>query len=225
MTEFIEQIFSNIFGSNVWLATILISMVPIIELKGAIPFSMSFDVWGSNALTQWEAFTAGIIGTSMIVFLLALIYIPLIKWLKSTRVFRKLGEKVEANINEKRGKVESDIEHKKHRCRAFYLKLSAVFLFVAMPLPFTGVWTGTCLAIALGLNYWTACGTVVGGNIVAGLLITLLSSLFKNSTIILFYILLGLALCLVLYLIIKEIVRRRKVKIPNKINTENLEKK
>ena len=95
MTEFVEGIFSNIFGSNVVLATILIAMVPVIELKGAIPFSMAVDIWGINALSFFPALIYGILGSSLIVPILALIYKPVINWLKRTKLFRRIAEKIE----------------------------------------------------------------------------------------------------------------------------------
>ena len=52
MTEIINNIFSTIFGDNVILATILIAMVPIVELRGAIPFATNSGFWGSNTLTH-----------------------------------------------------------------------------------------------------------------------------------------------------------------------------
>ena len=82
MTDFIENIFSSIFGNNVVLATILIAIIPIIELKGAIPFSMSPEIWGSFALPYWEAFFYGLLGSCLIVPILALLYVPIINWLK-----------------------------------------------------------------------------------------------------------------------------------------------
>ena len=91
MTEFIENIFSSIFGNNVILATILIAMVPVIELKGAIPFSMAVDIWGTNALAYLPAFLCGILGSSLIVPILALLYLPIIRWLKKTKLFRILN--------------------------------------------------------------------------------------------------------------------------------------
>ncbi len=217
MTESIEQFFFSIFGGNVVLATILISIIPIIELKGAIPFSMSVDIWGANALSAWEAFAYALIGTSLIIFVLALIYIPLIKWLKSTKFFKRLGEKLENLINRKKKVVEDEIAKEKSKKKILLLKITGVFLFVANPIPFTGVWTGTCLAIALGLNYWTACATVVSGNIVAGLLILFLSHFFGDSTLILCYILLAIAVSIAIFLIIKSIILKHN----NKKNGED----
>jgi len=56
MTELIGEIFSTIFNGNVALATVIVSMVPIMELKGGIPFGMSKAFWGDLALSRWEAF-------------------------------------------------------------------------------------------------------------------------------------------------------------------------
>jgi len=210
MTEYIEQVFSTLFGENVVLASILISIIPIIELKGAIPFSMSVDIWGANALSSWQAFACGLIGTSLIVFVLALIYIPIIKWLKSTRLLKRLGEKVESSINRKKRKMEDEIAKEKDKKKIFWLKIVGVFMFVAIPIPFTGVWSGTCIAIALGLNYWVSCATVISGNVVAGLLILLLSHFFGDSTLILFYILLGIALSIAIFFIVRSIVKKHK---------------
>lgn len=46
VTEWIKELFARVFGDNAALATVLISIVPIIELKGAIPFGMSTAFWG-----------------------------------------------------------------------------------------------------------------------------------------------------------------------------------
>ena len=50
MTEFLETLFGSLFSDNVILATILISMLPIIELRGAIPFGVSEEIWGAAKL-------------------------------------------------------------------------------------------------------------------------------------------------------------------------------
>ena len=50
MTEFLHNLFATIFNDNIILATILISMLPIIEIRGAIPFSTNPGFWGSLAM-------------------------------------------------------------------------------------------------------------------------------------------------------------------------------
>lgn len=238
MTEFIENIFSTLFGNNVVLATILIAVVPVIELKGAIPFSMSPQIWGAAALPYWEAFLYGLIGSCMVVPILALLYIPIINWLKKTKLFKRLAEKLENRVNSKKEKLEEKAENedtnnseqlvveeknqiqtnkkeKRVYDKKFFLKLLGVFTFVAIPLPLTGVWTGTCIGVALGLGFWWTCASVILGNVVAGLLITLVSSLFGDATLIFFYILIAAILIFVLVKLILKLIKRKKEKQNN----------
>ena len=263
MTQFIEQLFHNLFGNNVWLATILIAMVPVIELKGAIPFSMSSQIWGAEALGLLNAFLAGLIGSSIVVPILVLLYKPIINFLKKTKLFRRLGQKIEERVNSKKQKVEQEIaEQNLDKIEQNYIKnnqnmdknqskndiksddclnnfdkengknltkseenfeskndkktnslkkrIASVFVFVALPFPFTGVWTGACLAVALGLNFWQATTTVILGNVVAGLIITLVSSLFGDATLIFFYAFLACILAGILFFIVRAIVRKAK---------------
>ena len=257
MTEFIENLFAGIFGDNVVLATILIAIVPIVELKGAIPFSMSAKIWGGKALSSWSALAFGLLGSSLIVPVLALIYIPLINWLKSTKLFKNLALKIENKVNKQKQKIENkvdsytvntennnvskdsneisnlketkestvsvekeqiaNIEEQNNKSKAtktkydkvFFIKLLSVFLFVSVPLPFTGVWTGACLAVVLGLGFWWTCASVIGGNLVAGLIITFLSSLFGENVLIFFYIIMAV---IVIFLIASLIVNAFKKK-------------
>ena len=219
MTAFIENIFSSIFGNNVILATIIIAMVPMIELKGAIPFSMSQDIWGASKLSLWQAFGCGLLGSSLLVPLLALLYTPIIRWLKTTKVFRSLAEKIENKINSKKENIEAKSNDQTLSSKKkLWAKIIGVFLFVAIPLPLTGVWTGTCLAVALGLGFWTTCATVIVGNTIAGLLITLISSFFGDSTMIFVYIFLAIILLLLIFFAIRGTIKNVKKR---KNNTEN----
>ena len=241
MTEFIENIFSTLFGNNVVLATILISAIPVIELKGSIPFAMSPQIWGSAALPYWTAFAYGLLGSCMVVPVLALIYIPIINWLKKTKLFKKLAEKIEAKVNKQKDKIEQDVAQKtqdevvenietkvektkKKKIvydKKFFLRLLGVFGFVAIPLPLTGVWTGTCLAVALGLGFWWSCLSVILGNVVAGLIITLVSNLFGDATIIFFYILIGIILLAALFMFVKKVIKKYKSKKAEEISNNN----
>ncbi len=244
MTEFIEQIFHNLFGNNVWLATILIAMVPVIELKGAIPFSMSSQIWGTKALGLFSAFWAGLLGSCLAVPILVLLYKPIINFLKKTKLFRHLGQKIEERVNSKKQKVEQEIgeqnlgenglipsqnldqndneivdknktkieEESGKKTNSLKKRIASVFVFVALPFPFTGVWTGACLAVALGLNFWQATTTVVLGNVVAGVIIAIVSWLFGDATLIFFYALLIFILAGVLFFIARAIVKKIKMK-------------
>lgn len=228
MTEAIRNIFSTIFGDNVILATILIAMLPIIELRGAIPFGMSLEFWGTNALGNIASFLWSFLGSSLVVPILALIFIPLINWLKKTKWFSGLATKIENRIKSKTDKITQDAETKseehtevvgeenKKSRKKFWLKVLGLFAFVAIPLPLTGVWTGTCVGVMLGFNFWQTCGIVIAGNLTAGLIITFICSIFPAFTTIILYIFIGFIVAFILYGIIKSLINKKKFNNENK---------
>ncbi len=198
-------------------------MIPIVELRGAIPFAMSKSLWGASALSNWSAFLWAMLGSSLVVPFVALCFVPIINWLKKTKIFRKMAVAIENKVA-KHSKKLIDKEDQNQRRKTFWVKVIGVFVFVAVPLPLTGVWTGTAVAVMIGLNFWVSCASVMVGNVVAGLLITLLSSVTDNaSTIIL--IVFGVFLAAVLgWGLIKYLIAKVKSKKEsNKVdNVENI---
>lgn len=95
----------RVFGDNAALATVLISIVPIIELKGAIPFGMSTAFWGEHALSGGAALGCGILGGLIVAILLSFLLEPLVRWLKSTKLFKRLIERFEHSVREKAEKM------------------------------------------------------------------------------------------------------------------------
>lgn len=81
MSEWIKELFVTIFGSHSWLATIIISMVPIVELRGAIPFGAAKDFWGENALSLGESLLYSLIGSTVVCVILTFFFWPVLKWL------------------------------------------------------------------------------------------------------------------------------------------------
>ena len=212
MTEFLNNLFASVFGDNVILATILIAMVPIIELRGAIPFATNPGFWGANALSNWTAFGWSLLGSSLIVPIVALIFIPLIKWLKKTKLFGRLATAIENRVKSKTENIAGADEKSKRFSKTWWKKILAVFIFVAVPLPFTGVWTGTCVAVFLGIDYWSTCVSVITGNVVAGVLIALILQFFPWLNDWLFYIFLIIIAVILIYEIIKHFVKKKKKK-------------
>ena len=100
------------------------------------------------------------------------------------------------------------------------LKQIAIFIFVAIPLPMTGVWMGTAIAVFLGLKFKESILPLALGNLVAGLIIALLAELLAAIWTIkaLDYILYGLfalAILMLIVLIIKVALSK-----PNKKEDE-----
>ncbi len=87
-----------------------------------------------------------------------------------------------------------------------------VFGFVAIPVPGTGVYTGTALAILLGLNPLISIVTVTLGNILAGVIIMTICAVFPAFSTILFYIFIVLILALLIYKIIVHFVNKKNEK-------------
>ena len=211
MIQAIAEFFKNVFGDNVVLATIVIAIIPMIELKGAIPFAMSQELWGANALATWPALCYSFLGSILIVPVLALIFKPIYNAIKDKKFFKGIVHFFVGGVEEKTDKTNEKTKERSARAR-FWLKVLAVFLFVAFPVPLTGVWTGTCFAILLGLNFWQACLTVVGGNLVCGLIVTFVCSIFPNATTILLFVFVGLIVLALLVRTIIFILRKRKQK-------------
>lgn len=210
MAEFIGGIFSAIFGSHSWLATIIIAMFPVIELKGAIPVGMNEEFWGANALNGTNAFLLSLLGSCLVVPILALVFTPLIKWLKGTKLFRRLGQFLDDKVRKHSASIEDKADKKTTSTKKkIFIKMLGVFTFTAVPLPLTGVWTGTCVAVAIGLNFWQTVVSVVLGNIVAGLIITFVCAVFPQFTTILFLIVLAFVVAIVIYTIVKLILHKK----------------
>ena len=149
MAEFIRE-FLSIFTSDGKIITLIISMFPLIELKGAIPIGVSY---GENLITSALLAYAG---SSLIVIPLFFLLIPIFNLLKKIPFIKKLVEKIELVFKQKAEKLaqksNGEAEDKKRK-----MLIIGLFIFVAVPFPVTGVWTGTCLAVALGLGFWGSC--------------------------------------------------------------------
>lgn len=221
MVELLGGLFSSIFGTHSILATIIISMFPLIELKGGIPVGMSVDFWGNYALSGTQAFLYALLGSCLVVPILALIFMPLINWLKRTKLFRKLGEILDEKVRGHSESIEEKADKNKSGKKKIIIKMLLIFAFVAVPLPLTGVWTGTCVAVAIGLKFWQTVVSVVAGNIVAGLIITFVCSVFPEFTTILFLIFLAIIVVMLVWGIIKLIIKKKKSNINKESDNKN----
>jgi len=196
MTEFIR----NLIGNDIW-ATIAMSFVPLIELKGGIVFARAIG------LDFFMALLLAYVGSTIVFFPIYFLLKPVLNLLKKIKWFNKFACKVEKYFEDKAVEALKKQEKTGKKPR-ISLKTLAVFIFVAIPLPMTGVWTGTAIAVFLGLNFREAVLPVVLGNLVAGLLVSGLAELCLRFFTIevldyILYALFGLALILLAIFIIK----------------------
>ena len=131
MIETIQNSIVNAFDGNPLLATFIIALLPIFELRGAIPFGMSASIWGVYALSPIQAFLISFLATSLIIPFIALIFIPLLNYLKTTKPFKNISEKLINHFKKKADSVN------KNNAKSNWLKIFLVMSFVAIPLPLT----------------------------------------------------------------------------------------
>ncbi len=137
--------------------TILVSMVPIVELRGGIPFGVTLG------LPVWAAYVAAVIG-NMLPVPFILVYIRRIfQWMR--RRLPRLNSLVDA-LERK--------AHLKGRTVTRY-KYLGLLLFVAIPLPGTGAWTGSLAAAFLDMPLRKAVPSIFAGVLIAGVAISALT--------------------------------------------------
>ena len=150
-----------------YIVTFLISMVPILELRFAVPLALDPDFLG-GALPVIPAFILCVIGNMIPVPFVFFFARKILTWGsekkfigKLFKFFLKKGEKGGKKLQEKAGK-------------GLYV---ALFLFVGIPFPGTGAWTGTLAASFLDMDFKKSCVAVVLGVILAGTITGVLYSI------------------------------------------------
>ena len=137
--------------------TVLFSMIPVVELRGGIPFGVTLG------LPVWAAFIAAVIG-NLIPIPFIIVYIR--------RVFQWMRERI-PRLNRLVDALERKAHLKGRRVTKYkYLGLAS---FVAIPLPGTGAWTGSLAAAFLDMPLRKALPSVIAGVLTAGLAISILT--------------------------------------------------
>ena len=167
MVEFIQ----NLIGNDFW-ATLIMSLVPLIELKGAIVFARGIGY------SFFKAMTISFIGSTLVFIPIYFLLRPILNLMKKIKWFNKLALKVEGYFDDKAKETMEKRDGKSVKITSeTLLKQLGVFIFVAIPLPMTGVWTGTAIAVFLNLKFKDVVLPIVIGNLVAGTIISLLAEL------------------------------------------------
>ena len=143
--------------SSAALRTLLIAMVPVVELRGAIPIGLA------GGLPYWEAVTLSILGNLLPVPFLIVFARRVLRWLAAHFQFmRKFTDFVETRAVAKAEKIKR-------------YQLLGLMLFVAIPLPGTGAWTGSLVAAVLELPTKKAVPVIFAGLLIAAAIVTAVS--------------------------------------------------
>jgi uncharacterized membrane protein len=146
---------------SIELTVLLTAALPIIELRGAIPVGISLG------LSPIHATLISLVGSMIPVPFILFTIRPIFNYLKTTKIFKKLVHKLTDKSMDKSGKIQ---------------KYGAwgLLIFVAIPLPGTGVWSGSLAAALLDMRFkWTFPAILVGNIIAAVIIMGLSNEAFK----------------------------------------------
>ncbi|EFQ58201.1 COG2426 family protein [Streptococcus downei] len=149
-----------------YLITFLISMIPLVELRGAVPYGIGVG------LPMWQAIIIGVIGNMLPVPIIFFFARRVLEWGADKPViggFFSWCLKKGHNGGQKLAKSAGD--------KGLYF---ALFLFVGIPLPGTGAWTGTLAASILDLKFKNSIIAVIAGVILAGFIMGFGSVIVKS---------------------------------------------
>ena len=160
-----------------YLYIFLISMVPLIELRGAIP------VGAGLGLDFLPNYLVSVVGNILPVPFILLLIRYVLDFMKKKRIFPKLVDWLERQALDSSKRIlkedgdENEVSSSATtvRSRRSITALVGLFLFVAIPLPGTGAWSGSLVSALFRINRAAAFLAIFAGVLVAGLLMSLAS--------------------------------------------------
>lgn len=162
MTETLVNTFLDLFSGFNNLAygkeliIFIISLMPILELRGGL---IAASLLGVNPVTS---FIICFIGNVLPIPFILWFITPIFNWLKKTKYLKGVVEKLEAKANKKKDQIEKS-------------EFLGLLLFVGIPLPGTGAWTGTLIASMLNMNKKKALIASILGVVLAGIIMMIFS--------------------------------------------------
>ncbi len=134
------------------------SMIPIIELRGAIPMGAILG------LPWWQSYLLSVLGNMLPIPFILLFIKAVLKWMTNSKIkfFNKLAGWLNRKVEKNRDKIAK---------YSFW----GVCFFVAIPLPVTGAWTGSLVAAMIDMKFWKALLSCLFGVMIAGVVMTLIS--------------------------------------------------
>ena len=149
-----------------YLIVFLISMLPLVELRGSIPIGLS-SLWG-DPIQVLPLYIICILGNMLPVPFIYLFARKVLEWGADKKIIGKYFKWC-LEKGEKGGKI---LQEKAGKTGLFF----ALLIFVGIPLPGTGAWTGTLAASILDMDFKRSILAVMLGVILAGIIMGLASA-------------------------------------------------
>lgn len=213
MAEAIVTFFRNLFGNDI-ITIFFVSAIPFVELRGSILLGVS-----QMAINPYLVWLLSWLGSTILGVILFFILKPVLNLLKKIKWFRRFVEKVESIINEKSAKISKKASGVDDTKQIAKVKTIGVAGFIAIPLPLTGTWTGTAIAVFLGMSFKHTMIAVAVGNFIASTIIFIISMLFAQY---IDYILYGLAglIVIVVAIYVFKLLKKDKKSVDNSEQTK-----
>jgi len=158
LVSFIVSIFGAWAGTTVgrYIIIFIISLFPILELRGGL---IAASLLG---LPMWQSFLVCFIGNILPIPFILWFIERILKFMKDKNILKKLVLWIEKKADSKKGQIEK-------------LGYLGVMIFVAIPLPGTGAWTGCLIAALLGMDRKKSFVAATIGVIIAGIIMLIVS--------------------------------------------------
>jgi uncharacterized membrane protein len=141
-----------------WLQIFLMSMIPWLEARYVIPVAIKVMGW-----QWWQAFPLAVAGNLLPVPFILLFFKYIEKYLRRFKFWSNLMDRLFAYTRRRADKKIKSYEY------------AGLLLFVAIPLPFTGAWTGSLISYLFGLNFIKSLITIFIGLVAAATFMTFLT--------------------------------------------------
>lgn len=139
-----------------YLKIMILSMVPITELRGAIPIGIAL---GLNPIL---VYIASVVGSTLVAIPLILTFRHILQFMKAKQILVGLVKKIDRKIERGRNKLKK-------------VSILGIIIFVGVPLPTTGTWTASAIASILHMRLKDAILGVLLGNMMAGVIVSIIS--------------------------------------------------
>ncbi len=139
-----------------YLKIMLLSMVPVTELRGAIPIGIAMN------LNPLGVYIASVVGSTIVAIPLMLTFRHILQFLRTKKILSKLIVKVDR-------KIESSMKKLKN------VSIVGIILFVGVPLPTTGTWTASAVVSILKMRIKDTLLGVLLGNMMSGIIVSAIS--------------------------------------------------
>lgn len=158
-----DSLISFFHESPMWIKeaiTFLISMLPVVELRGAVPVGVALGI------ESWKLYIIAVLGNMVPIPFVLWLARPIINFFLNSRIFKKIGQWLHNKVEKNTDKI---------------VKYGTwgLFLFVAIPLPGTGAWTGALVAALIDLRIKKAVPSIFLGVMAAGIIMLFGSNIVK----------------------------------------------